>query len=148
MANENNSIPPEEEIKILESYLKSEKSQLALWTEIKEESQRHIDFTKGIALGLFYGIVGNIFVQFLYPTVEGIILRQFEWPFLGNAIIAIFSLVFILYVSWRYGIRLTEKGIIYDDSRRAIEESKAIITRLKHRLEILKKKQFLEGENG
>src|SRR4030042_6250204 len=100
MANEDKLFTPEQEIAILEGYLKSYESQLALWAQIQKESQRHIDFTKGIAYGLFYGIIGNIFVQFLYPTVEGIILWNFASPFLWDAIIAMVSLGLILYVSF------------------------------------------------
>ena len=33
--------------------------------------QQRADFLKGVAIGLFFGIVGNMFVQHWYPVFEG-----------------------------------------------------------------------------
>lgn len=74
--------------------------------KVVEEFEEIIDFTvdkvverreflRGIALGLFYGIVGNLFVQHWYPVFEGIVLRTFDEIFWANLIIFVVALSLI-----------------------------------------------------
>jgi hypothetical protein len=44
-------------MKILEELEKS-------WEERGEEQRRRIDFIEGVALGLIYGIIGNLFIPY------------------------------------------------------------------------------------
>jgi uncharacterized membrane protein len=65
-----------------------------------ESHQRHIDLTSGVTLGLLYGIVGNLFVQFLYPVVERITTMNIDnifWVDLGVSIIIFVSIVITTY---------------------------------------------------
>lgn len=64
--------------------------------------ERRIDFTKGIALGLVFGIVGNLFVQFFYAFVEGIILVRYDGLFYSNLIVSVASLIIIFFVSVKF----------------------------------------------
>jgi len=67
--------------------------------EVEEESKRHIDFTKGLALGLIYGIIGNLFVQFFYQVVEGIVLEKYDPMLVVSSIIAALSLTGIIFTT-------------------------------------------------
>ena len=72
---------------------------------------------KGVALGLFYGIIGNILVSHYYEVFKSIVMWQFEklfWPSLTSLIIFI---VVVLVVSWRWLISLTK----LEDSVKAFE---------------------------
>jgi hypothetical protein len=67
--------------------------------EVEEESNRHIDFTKGLALGLIYGIIGNLFVQFFYQVVEGIVLEKYDSLLVVSSIITALSLTGIIFTT-------------------------------------------------
>ena len=97
--------------------------------EIEEESNRHIDFTKGLALGLVYGIIGNLFVQFFYQVIEGIVLARYDSLLVVSSIIAAFSLTGIIFTTIKFAadlefhkakLRTVKK--IGDDLRKALEE--------------------------
>ena len=121
---------------------------LAFWTEIQEESKKQFELTKGIAYGLFYGIIGNLFVQFLYPVVESLLLNEFEHQFLWIAIIASVFLVFIIFVSIRLAGELSGQGTRYDKSRAAIGLLESEITQAKYELKKIVAKQKVESSSN
>ena len=107
-------------------------------TEEKDRNLRRIDLTKGVVLGLFYGIIGNVFVQFFYPVIEEIILWEFEPSILGNIIISIISLAFILYVTVRFRNQLRQLEDRTDKVINEIEESKIVKEDMKEELKELR----------
>src|SRR3989304_3258996 len=122
-----NRMPEEEEIR------KRRQKKLQIFEEfrkeIEEESNRHIDFTKGLALGLVYGIIGNLFVQFFYQVIEGIVLARYDSLLVVSSIIAAFSLTGIIFTTIKFAadlefhkakLRTVKK--IGDDLRKALEE--------------------------
>ena len=75
---------------------------------------------KGVALGLFYGIIGNILVSHYYEVFKGTVIWQFEKLFWTNLISLIIVIVVILVVSWRWLVSLTK----LEDSIRVFERFK------------------------
>jgi nitrate/nitrite transporter NarK len=118
----------EYELKVLEN-LNGE------WLKRAGEHRRRIDLSKGVALGLLYGIIGNLFVQFFFPVVESLVIGEYDMLFLSNVIISVVALAVILYATIKFRSQLTE----YENEERTAKEQaevtrKAIQTR-KTRLE-------------
>jgi hypothetical protein len=59
-------------------------------------------FFQGIALGLFYGIFGNIFVSHYYRIFEGLVLGQIDNLFWMNVVALIIVMIVMSMVSLRY----------------------------------------------
>jgi hypothetical protein len=57
---------------------------------------------RGVALGLFYGIIGNMLVSHYYEVFRGIVIWQFDTLFWTNLVVFISILVAIILVSWRW----------------------------------------------
>lgn len=66
-----------------------------------EICKHQVDFTRGILYGLFYGILGNMAVQFGYQVYEQGILGKYNQIFWLNLIVFLFSVVFITFVTVR-----------------------------------------------
>ena len=105
------------------------------WLERAEEHRRRIDFIRGVALGLLYGIIGNLFVQFFFPVVESLIVGEYDTLFFSNVVISVVALAIILYATVKFRGQLTEyenqeKSARYnaETTRKAIQTRK---TRLK-----------------
>jgi phosphotransferase system glucose/maltose/N-acetylglucosamine-specific IIC component len=77
-----------------------------IYSEYKTEITRRMDFTKGLALGLIYGIIGNLFVQFFYPVVEAIVSGKFDMLFVTNSIVSAVSLSMLLIITWKFSREL------------------------------------------
>ena len=117
----------EYELKVLENLNRE-------WLERAERHRRRIDLITGVALGLLYGIIGNLFVQFFFPVVESLILQKYD-GFVENVIISIVSLGIILFATVKFRSQLSE----YEGEEKAAKQQaeatrKAIQTR-KTRLE-------------
>ena len=69
------------------------------WVELAEERARHTDLVRGTALGLSLGILGTLFVQFLYPVTEALLLGEYKPAFVGNLIVCGTSLILIAFIS-------------------------------------------------
>lgn len=54
---------------------------------------------KGIALGLFYGIVGNMFVSHFYGLLEGALNGNYGFFFLLNLLVSLSTFILIVSVS-------------------------------------------------
>ena len=74
---------------------------------------QRVYFLQGIALGLFYGIVGNIFVSHYYQVFEGLTLGKFDVLFWTNLVVFVIALVLILLVSviFYYQLRKYKSGM-------------------------------------
>lgn len=61
------------------------------------------EFIKGVAIGLFYGIIGNIIVLHYYKAFERLILGEFDTLLLANLIVFVvaFVTIFIGIKKWR-----------------------------------------------
>jgi hypothetical protein len=68
-------------------------------TESKSERIRRFDLLRGTVLGLTLGILGHLFVQFLFPVVEAFLLGEYGPAFTGNLAICMVSLVVVVCVS-------------------------------------------------
>jgi ABC-type nickel/cobalt efflux system permease component RcnA len=67
--------------------------------ERNEENERHAYIAKGLVLGLTYGISGTLFVLFVYPLVEAVLLGEYSAALLGNLIVCAISVIAIVFVS-------------------------------------------------
>lgn len=80
--------------------------------------QQRVDFLQGIALGLFYGIVGNIFVSHYYQVFEGLTLGKFDVLFWTNLVVFFITLAMILLVSIIFYYRMKK----YKSGKRELSE--------------------------
>ncbi len=71
------------------------------WQELSRNQENKLTFIRGIALGLFYGIIGNLFVQFWYSVFESLILRQFNEIFWVNLILSVSLGIVIIIQTWQ-----------------------------------------------
>ena len=92
--------------------------------------EKRIDFTKGIALGLIYGIIGNLFVQFFYPVVEGIIVMKYDSLFYSNLTVSIASLIIIIITTVQFWKQLKE----HEKGKESFEKGIEKIQKLKSEL--------------
>jgi len=63
------------------------------------ERRRRIDLFRGTAFGLFIGIMGNLFVQFLSPVIEATLLGEYKSSFAGSFIVCAITLISIIAAS-------------------------------------------------
>jgi H+/Cl- antiporter ClcA len=89
------------ELKVLKN-LKDESLQVVA------ERRRHIDLIRGVALGLLYGIIGNLFVQFFFPVIESLELQKYDATFVPNVVICGFAIFVILATTWQFRKELTD----------------------------------------
>jgi len=75
---------------------------------------------KGVALGLFYGIVGNMLVSHYYEVFKGLVIRQFDKLFWTNLVTLAIAIVLIVVVSWRWLVSLAN----LEESIKAFERFK------------------------
>lgn len=109
--------------------------------ERDEEHTRHIDLMRCTALGLTFGIGGNLFVQFLYPVVEALLLGEYTTAFAGNLILCGISLALIIFVSIYLQLRLTRGKNKLKLSRENAEVIEYAIKRRQYILEQGKKNE-------
>jgi hypothetical protein len=109
--------------------------------ESAEEHTRHIEFVRGTALGLTLGIVGILFVQFLYPVTEALLLREYTPTFVGNLIVCVISLILIVFISTYFRRQLTRDENKLKLSRESVEVIEYAIKRRQHSLEQRKKEE-------
>ena len=90
----------ETELRVLES-LKNEAFQVV------EERRRRIDLIRGVALGLLYGVLGNLFVVFFFPIDQSLLLSKYDATFVPNIIICVGAFVAIVVTTWQFYNQLT-----------------------------------------
>jgi hypothetical protein len=118
------------------------------WFERAEEHTRHVDLVRGVALGLALGIVGNLFVHFLYPLIEALLLGEYKPAFVGNFIVCTISLILIVFVSMNFRRQLAQEENKLKSSRKSLEVIEYAITRRQHSLQQKKKNNNLVHDDG
>lgn len=104
-----------------------------------EEFQRKNDLMTGVILGLIYGIIGNLFVQFFYPVIEGLVNQSYNSVFVASVIVSIVALVIIGYTAFAYRRKLNR---VTQSEKKVQEDSQRLentIQKRKHQLEALEK---------
>lgn len=119
-----------EDKEFLEAFEEFEKEYL----ERAETHRKKIDFTTGIALGLLYGIIGNLFVQFFYPVVEGIILQKFDVLFWSNLVISVIALSVIILATLSFRSQLSWSRHVMEGEREGANHLRRIINERKAKL--------------
>jgi hypothetical protein len=80
-------------------------------SENKKEYAKRFDLLQGTVLGLTLGILGHLFVQFLFPVIEAILLDEYGTAFMGNLAICMVSLVAVITISaYLYRQLMRSKG--------------------------------------
>lgn len=79
------------------------------WADFEQISTRHIDFRKGVILGLILGIIGNFFVQFSYSAYERAMIGSLDLLFWSNLLICGLVLAIVLHRIRRYKLELKEE---------------------------------------
>jgi hypothetical protein len=92
----------QELVENLEGYVKFLEEAVGKWPGTGLEQRRRIDFTKGVILGLVYGLVGNFCVQFFYPVVESWVLNEYTSMYWIDVVVSAVSFAAILCVTYRY----------------------------------------------
>ena len=75
---------------------------------------RRIDFTKALLYGIFYGIMGNLLVQYSYPVYEGLALSRFDNMFWVSVLIFAVSVIVIIAVTIKLDHELTNEERKFD----------------------------------
>ena len=129
-----------------EKYENIEQYELNALKEIKEkmferneENEIHAYISKGVVLGLTYGIGGTLFVLFVYPIVEAVLLGEYSAAFLGNLIVCVISLVAIVFVSLYLRRDIARDKTKPKISRESIDVIEYAIKRRQYALEQRKK---------
>ena len=71
-------------------------------SSLSQKAQEGQNFVRGIAIGLFYGIIGNILVSHYFKVFEDLILGEFGALFWTNLIVFVVALSLILIMSLRW----------------------------------------------
>lgn len=67
-----------------------------------EATRSQISMMKGVVLGLFYGVVGNVIVTHYYQIFRGAVMSEFDTMFWTNLAILIPMLSLVVIVSWKW----------------------------------------------
>ena len=124
--------------KVLQSRLNHYK-QSKYWHINKEKVYKSkIDFMDGLILGLFLGIFGNVFVQYLYAFTEGLFVK--EILVILNTLIFVISAVIltVIFYKFRQKKKYAQKGIEIEKEGQGILTGAIIDTEFE--LEDLEKK--------
>ena len=120
-----------EDKEFLEDFEEFEKEYL----ERAETHRRKIDFTKGIVSinnqNFTFGIIGNLFVQFFYPVVEGIILQKFDVLFWSNLVISAIALSIIILATLSFRSQLSWSQHVMEGEREGANHLRGIINERK-----------------
>jgi hypothetical protein len=126
---------------ILQYELEALKEITEKWSKSEEERIRRIDLLRGTALGLTLGVLGHLFVQFLYPITEALLLGEYKPTFAGNLIICVISLILVVCVSAYLYRQLTQGENKLKLSKKSEDVLEYAIKRRQHSLEQIKKEQ-------
>jgi hypothetical protein len=103
--------------------------------DILQDSQRRHDLNTGLILGLIYGIIGNLFVQFFYPVVEKLVMGNFDGIFWVDLFVSAAALIGIFFTTIEYRDRQTQSSKAIDNAKRVIDEIDDHIRRFTKMLE-------------
>jgi hypothetical protein len=74
-----------------------------------EAMHAQMSMMKGVILGLFYGVVGNLVVTHYYQILRGAVMSEFGTMFWTNLVILIAMSSIIVIVSWRWHISMAKQ---------------------------------------
>lgn len=95
----------QKDIKIYEDSAKS-------FSGFEEIALKHIEFTRALLYGIFYGLVGNLAVQYSFPFYDGIISARYDMMYWLSAILFFGAVIAILLVTIKLNDELeTEKEL-------------------------------------
>lgn len=69
---------------------------------LNDKAKEKKTYFKGLALGLFYGIIGNMLVSHYYSVFVGVATYQFDNLFYWNLVGFLISLSLILFVTFKW----------------------------------------------
>lgn len=78
--------------------------------------ERHIDFTKALLYGIFYGLIGNLAVQYSLPFYEGIVFARYDMMFGISVLLFYGSMITILIVTIKLDRELKEEKRKFDEA--------------------------------
>ena len=111
-------------------------AQVPMWERVREYRESGNNSIKGLIYGLFLGIFGNLFVQFLYPLIEDNTLWQYNPHFVVNLMLILVSIIAIFLTLWKFqGLQKQNMKMIDE----AVNNRDSII------LEMHKRERWLEG---
>jgi H+/Cl- antiporter ClcA len=70
--------------------------------ELNDKAMQRKAYLKGLALGLFYGIIGNMLVSHYYAVFNGFVIAQLDTLFYANLLAFVIILIAILYVTLKW----------------------------------------------
>jgi hypothetical protein len=73
-----------------------------------EATRSQMSMMKGVVLGLFYGIVGNLVVTHYYQILRGVVMSEFDTMFWTNLAILVPMSSIIAIVSWKWHISMAK----------------------------------------
>jgi len=83
--------------------------------KILKEMEPYIEATcsqmpmmKGVVLGLFYGVVGNVVVTHYYQILRGAVMSEFDMMFWMNLVMLVAMLSILVIVSWKWHISMAK----------------------------------------
>ncbi len=119
-----------------------ERYELEALKEIKEklfeqnnERERHTFLVRGIASGIIYGVFGILFVQFLFPVAEEVLLGDNSFASVGNLIVCSISLVLIALVTLYLRRTTTQAKNKLSISKKSMDVIEYEIKRIQYALE-------------
>ena len=71
-----------------------------------EATRSQMSMMKGVVLGLFYGVVGNVAVTHYYQILRGAVMSEFDTLFWTNLVILVAMSPIIVIVSWKWHISM------------------------------------------
>lgn len=89
--------------------------------------QQRIYLIQGIALGLFYGIVGNLLVSHYYGVFEGLIKVEYNGMFWANLIVLVIGLALIIVLTIRWHRQLETFKTLHTQLLLSIERLNTLI---------------------
>jgi hypothetical protein len=75
---------------------------------------QRIDFTKALLYGIFYGIMGNLSVQYSFPVYEGLALGRFDSMFWISVLVFVVSVAVIIITAFKLNRELKEEKRLFD----------------------------------
>ena len=100
-----------------------------------QEKQRRYDLASGLILGLLYGVIGNLFVQFFYPVIEKIVVNTYDSVFYSDLVVSIVALVLIIVTTLVYWQRLKNLKSETSTLENSVKVFESALQRRKHQLE-------------
>jgi len=73
-----------------------------------EATRSQMSMMKGVILGLFYGVVGNLVVIHYYQILRGAVMSEFDMMFWTNLVILVVMSSILAIISWKLHILMAK----------------------------------------